>query len=646
MTNTLARQIMMQQLFNEERIRSEGQSGVKQKRSRYTGTKPYHADTFSHTSFLQMHDHANHKHTVGMGEFIGVLNGVEFRTRHNDYGLYRPSTTSRDYHAVEEIELPDVPPEVLAKTTVDDQITEMREWFRAWKEQKHSTRDYRKYFKPILCYLEGAWTIADKDHIDEPFKSDRHFIAAKDWNELHQKIKFMSYTGSKDNSENFAFLPTSIIDIVDGDKPVFAQWNYRIMCHPLRKYVHTNRLRVVDDLAPRVAYGFDLEKHKNSRAARFTLNPINSDVFKDKHATGRQFLDELMEEIPGKDNYYRSLSDNSFGLECNRIDDSERKQNVANYHRSYLVNKKSANGRQQRHRGFSDDSVFMAMNSQDKVAAQTVYDKCYTNKKNVRVCKDNYKQKWSYAVPLEIIYLTPLGQWNPYDIVYNETAKQCKTCRGGRTKDTAYSQASSKFFYRTPAEFFTGKKVAGDASDTSGRSVGMLNRKGEVCVVRASGVYIGLPMIAGLGVLRQRYPIAPVHQEGEAVWKELQALKDLILDQSERFVKLRNDYGLNTVPTNTTGVKDADVLLKMAYAPPNDDYGVTQHSHSFQISPDDVKKLQAGGVVKVRTSTGSGHSHSLEVKYNQKLKNPYYYVTCDGKSACWDKHGKYMSIAE
>lgn len=47
-----------------------------------------------------------------MGEFVGVLNGVEFRTRHNDYRLKMPSTTSTDWHATEDIPFPDVPPEV------------------------------------------------------------------------------------------------------------------------------------------------------------------------------------------------------------------------------------------------------------------------------------------------------------------------------------------------------------------------------------------------------------------------------------------------------------------------------------------------------------------------------------------------------
>ena len=59
-----------------------------------------------------------------------VLNGVEFRTGHNDYTLQMPSTTTKDYNAVEDIEFPPVPPEVLSKETVLEQIDEMREYFR------------------------------------------------------------------------------------------------------------------------------------------------------------------------------------------------------------------------------------------------------------------------------------------------------------------------------------------------------------------------------------------------------------------------------------------------------------------------------------------------------------------------------------
>ena len=46
----------------------------------------------------------------------------------------------------------------------------------------------------------------------------------------------------------------------------------------------------------------------------------------------------------------------------------------------------------------------------------------------------------------------------------------------------------------------------------------------------ASGVRIFLPNIPGVGVLRTRYPIMPVHGEGGSVWKELNAIKEILMD--------------------------------------------------------------------------------------------------------------------
>jgi hypothetical protein len=126
----LTRQMMLQQLFIEERLRSEGQSGVKQIRNRISGTKSYHHQSHVGRSMVAIHDHSNNIRTVGMGEFIGVLNGVEFRTRHNDYRLYMASRNTSEYHKTDEIPLPDVPPAVTSKPNVTAQIQEMIEWFK------------------------------------------------------------------------------------------------------------------------------------------------------------------------------------------------------------------------------------------------------------------------------------------------------------------------------------------------------------------------------------------------------------------------------------------------------------------------------------------------------------------------------------
>ena len=90
---------------------------------RKDGAKSYHVANWASKAMASMHDHSDLINTCGMGELVAVLNGVEFRTRHNDYKLKMPSPTSGDYHATEDIPFPDVPPEVLGKATVDEQVS-------------------------------------------------------------------------------------------------------------------------------------------------------------------------------------------------------------------------------------------------------------------------------------------------------------------------------------------------------------------------------------------------------------------------------------------------------------------------------------------------------------------------------------------
>ena len=610
------RQLMLQQLFVEERIRSEGDSGIKQVRTNMGGTRPYHVDSHTGKRIAAIHDHANNERTVGMGEIIAVLNGVEFRTRHNDYALVKPSQTNI-YHETEPIKFPDVPKEVTQHTSINDQIREMREWFKAWKDQNTTVRDYRPFFKPVLCYLEGAWTTSKTD-VDEPFTSDRHFIDASSWFDLQDKVRFTSYTGGKSNLENYSYLPTKIMNIVN-ETLAFAQWNYRILCHPLDDDLPLNRLRVVDDLASRMSNRHTLEQHTNSRAARFQLNPANTDTWKDgRYKYG--LLDELMAQIPGKDNYQAVLRDNAFctkTYEYNRRNGELVDLNAGRYHRLYRTTSKDAMGVNIRRRGFSDNNLFVALTTQQRVAGMSIVDDC------------NTEQKVSYAIPLEIIYLNPLSKWNPYRIDYKEGPAALEVTAGGRNGGCngkeAYNGNRRKTFFHTPGEFFSGKEVNPDAADTSKGIVCVLDSAGQVQKVVASGTRIILPDIFELGALRQRYPIMPVHGEGSAVWKELEALKDYVMQMLATKEQLPPDQQLGiTLRTGTSN-------------------GTSPHTHLVDITAEQARTLRDGRRVIVETEVASHHSHIISVRY---IKGRHYYkmVWCDKHRNCADGHNKVMSV--
>ena len=144
-------------------------------RGSYDGDAAYDDGTYTNGAVASIHDHSDNILIVGIGEIQGVLNGVEFQTRHNDYNLNMPEDYPADYGRTIPIPRPDVPPEVTNQNNVPNQIAEMQEWFRAFATQNKSHRNYTDYFRPILCYLEGTWLL-DENSLEEPFESDRHQI--------------------------------------------------------------------------------------------------------------------------------------------------------------------------------------------------------------------------------------------------------------------------------------------------------------------------------------------------------------------------------------------------------------------------------------------------------------------------------------
>lgn len=449
-----------------------------------------------------------------MGEVIVVLNGVEFRTRHNDYRLRMPHRTSFKQDANEDIPFPDVPEAVTSKRTVGEQIIEMREWFKAWQTQNSTVRNYKLFFKPVLCYLEGAWT--NNDDVKDAAFGARHFTDASSWFDVQEKARFASYSGIKNNEENYPYLPTTIIGIKNG-LPVFAQWKYKILCHPIKRNLPLNRFRVVDDLSRRIMTGKSLPDFAEDRQARFQLNPMDTNVFKDKQ-TKYGLLDRLMYEIPGKNNYQARIYENSTKSKLFTGDDrADIPLNTGYYSRGYRISKKDAMGQKFVLRGFSDDNLFVASTTQPKVASVSLND---------------VTRRYSYAIPLEIIYLTPLNSWNPYDLEY-KSGKLAKTVTDGKRKGklrikSAFNGTNSKLYYLTPSSFFGGADSDVDAADTGKSTVGVLDRHNAVRKVRPSGIYINLPDIPGVGKVRLRYPIMPVHGEGSTVWKELEATVDIL----------------------------------------------------------------------------------------------------------------------
>ena len=96
--------------------------------------------------------------------------------------------------------------------------------------------------------------------------------------------------------------------------------------------------------------------------------------------------------------------------------------------------------------------------------------------------------------------------------------------KDGNSLASAWSKANPfNGYYLTPVEFFVASTQSQSSSD---EAKWLQDKDGVGRKVMASGMHAILSDIKDVGKIRQRYPIFPLHDAGNTVWKELKALQD------------------------------------------------------------------------------------------------------------------------
>ena len=442
--------------------------------------------------------------------------------------------------------------------------------------------------------------------------------------------------------ENFAYLPTTIMNVTDDGVPVFGQWNYRILCHPIQGIdLKLTDLKVIDDLPVRLSVGRTYERYPTSRGARYRISRYSEDQ---EHKW--DLLDQIMKQIPGMDNYGANIPDDFHDIK--KLDVfSNKPLNNAYYHRWYGLEKKSANGDMFAHRGFADRNLFVAQTTQPRVAPAS-YEFCvFPNNPSRRKCSI-VEKRFSYAIPLEVIWLTPLNTWNPYGIDYKGDYSTERgstvygidsTRNGGMEKKSAYDGVNSKAYYITPHQFFSGGEVESDVADTTPKgSVGVLDGMEIPRAVVSSGIRIFLPDIMGVGVLRTRYPVMPVYAEGSTVWKEVEALRDIVMDMGKymRYFEVSPPFGSGSAkPTK----RPATYIVLHTSASQKEPI----HEHTVELVKAQYNNLtKKKKIVSVSTSEANEHTHELKVEYNS-ISKEFIIVQCDGSALCPGGHSNKLT---
>ncbi|GFO04571.1 hypothetical protein PoB_003107600 [Plakobranchus ocellatus] len=475
--------------------------------------------------------------------------------------------------------------------------------------------------RPVLAYLEGAWTVSAPDNIEESFDSDRHRLDANSWFDMQERIRYTSTVGTKDPDENFANLPTSIIGInPETDEPIYVQWNYRILGWPIDlPDLPTKYFKFVDDLMVRYPRGYTYERAKDHRTAHFRFDEWD----KPRYTLGETLLDKIISKIPGKDNIPDFIKDDIFGNNLYHEDyDNLTLLNLGYYNHWFKHNRPGAMGTSVVLRGFSDANTYVAYTTQPRVAPLSF---TYCAK---RMC-NSVDTRVSWMVPVEIIYLTPLMTWNPYNI-YMQGGRNHKEFPakyaeypnrdGSKHPDKAFNGTNFRNFYRVPSEFYENVQEKEDPADTAKSGVYVLDQEGNMRRCEASGLFLKTPNIPGVGRVRLRYPIAPIHQYGSPVWKELNAFKDMF-----------NDY------VNSVTVEAVTFEMSPASAIAG------SHTHLFIVTGDQYREMKAGGTIQVETTEAFAHTHSLTISYD-KSKKRFNYIKCGSSVVCSDRHPPLLHI--
>merc|ERR1711879_840574 len=175
--------------------------------------------------------------------------------------------------------------------------------------------------------------------------------------------------------------------------------------------------------------------------------------------------------------------------------------------------------------------------------------------------------------------------------------------------------------------------------DTAKRGVGVLDKKGVMRLCDSSGIRIETPNIEGVGNVRLRYGIMPVHGEGSNMLKELNALKDMT-QHLNRYASLFEERpGISSVGANGTSPDESAMLHFRLQETLQDPPG--EHGHDVFLNNEELDEIQKGHSMIVTTSEDLGHTHELNLRWGYRHHRHFLtYRNCDGLRDCWDGHAR------
>lgn len=475
-----------------------------------------------HVTFAMntMHDHpdilasplgypAKMSYTFGTAE-LGIYMQDHVQTRHLDPVFVTPVIGSSEFLATKTVQAPPIPPAILAKTTVAEQIAEAREWMRAFAERDITIRDYRPYVDVHLLVMEGWDQVTP---VEDASLSFRHGEEESDVYDLHDASAVYQVTGAKPILENKTS-PVSGVIAHKGLPGTVITTVYRM---------HTTRLGNIGEANPDECLYINDDPAVNYRKGKTQTETDTSVHYGVRHEQG--IGDVVRESVSNEtliNKWMRKVSGLSNGKhipfelsEPNKpvyrwTDPNDRTTELnAGYYTNYYALPDDAVGRNVARTGWREASKWVALNDRPEVVP---WVDPHTG----------IEYRVSYAVPWEIVLLGWWNNpaWNPRNIEY----KTSKTQRYGGITGTGTKIHPFNGWNEDhrgcvlPYELFDSVGLAGDPADTGKGVVYAKSTDGNVYAMANAGIRILTLPVAGKQ-RRCRYPIMPIAWHGNPLYK-------------------------------------------------------------------------------------------------------------------------------
>jgi hypothetical protein len=428
-----------------------------------------------------IHNHPEFGDLLGTGEVWAVVNGWQFKARHRDHHLERPANAGGAWLATEKLLPPALPANVTG--TVAEQTTAILDLYR-----RYAAGEFPPGFRADLTALE-VWLEPYSETFSDTFHSQRHTLQTSNLTDALRGLLHYSASGLKDRFENQSVEMPLVAWIDANGDPKLAILRYRMICTALDSMGDVRPyLAAHEDVMFNVGWGRD--------SGRFH-------VIENQDSPGA--LDTMMGLLPGLNGAGANITETHtrYGQSesIRTWANSNTPINAAYYNRMAQAMGDDAANRHYFIRGDYDPYLFVASNTRPEV---------------LDMAFEGNPHRWSWAIPMEIVIRHPLESWNPYNIPAVADSGNHSTA-GTQANPVRGVNAANGAFFMTPAEFYAGASHAEEA-DTATGVCWVTCGDGVARKMRASGIWVETPPIAGVGSIRIRYPIHPEHQEGDKAY--------------------------------------------------------------------------------------------------------------------------------